>query len=185
MNGNGRHGRQNGNGHGANGHGARMAEIALRGTALLWDLQAETARNLLALQADSAKLFGAPDVTRMFHVGEARARGVFSATVDQALNSLRQISDTVSEVQQSLVRVAEQEAAGISERLQHGFEELGRRSEEGLEEIRRLATEEADEMERSESAREASGEDEEEGGARRRAAQRNGRRRKGQQRAAA
>jgi ElaB/YqjD/DUF883 family membrane-anchored ribosome-binding protein len=183
MNGNGRQGQGQQNG---NGHAARMAEIAMRGTALLWDLQAETARNLLALQAGSATLFGAPDMSGMFHVGEARTKGVFSTTVDQAINSLRQISDTMSEVQQSLAQVAEQEAAGITERMQKGFEELGRRSEEGLEEIRRLAAEEADEMEARGKAQHGAADEEEAGGnGRRRGSPRTGRRRKGQHRAAA
>lgn len=199
MNGNGRHGqrhngdgrqRQNGNGRQGqqrgNGHAARMAEIAWRGTALLWDLQADTARNLLALQANSAKLFGAPDLGGMFQVGESSAKGMFSATVEQAINSLRQISGTMSEVQESLARVAEQEAAGITERLQQGFEELGRRSEEGLEEIRRLAVEEVDEMEQEVEAQDGSAaREEEKSGARRRGSPRAGRRQKGQRRAAA
>jgi len=135
------------------GHARRMTEIALRGTALLWDIHADTARRLFEIQANSAMLFGVPDFTHIFRVGNGRNRGLFSTTIDQALNSLRQINDTVTEVQCQLSRVAEQQTAGIADRFEQGIQEVSRRSQQGLEEIRRLAEEEADEAEQT--AREA------------------------------
>ena len=134
-------------------HARRMTEIALRGTALLWDIQADTARRLFEIQANSAMLFGVPDFTHIFRVGNGRNRGLFSTTIDQTLNSLRQINDTVTEVQWQLSRVAEQQTAGIADRFEQGIQEVSRRSQQGLEEIRRLAEEEADEVEQT--AREA------------------------------
>lgn len=130
----------------SNDHARKMTEIALRGTALLWDLQADTARSLLEMQANGATLFGAPDLTQVFHMGNGRSKGMFSMTVEQALNSLRQINDTVTEVQWQLTRVAEQQTVGIADRIQQSIEELGRRSQEGLQEIRRLAEEEVGEF---------------------------------------
>jgi ElaB/YqjD/DUF883 family membrane-anchored ribosome-binding protein len=142
----------NGNGNGRypyqrNGdHARRMTEIALRGTALLWDLQADTARNLLEMQANGARLFGAPDFSRIFHMGTGSDKGMFSMTVDQALSQLRQIDDTVNEVQWQLAQAAERQTQGFAERLQQSIEELGRRSQEGLDEIRRIARQEAREF---------------------------------------
>lgn len=130
----------------SNDHARKMTEIALRGTALLWDLQADTARSLLEMQANGATLFGAPDLTQVFHMGNGRSKGMFSMTVEQALNSLRQINDTVTEVQWQLTRVAEQQTVGIADRIQQSIEELGRRSQKGLQEIRRLAEEEVGEF---------------------------------------
>jgi len=150
MNGNAAHDYQR-----SNDHARRMTEIALRGTALLWDLQADTARSLLEMQANGATLFGAPDITPVFHVGNGRTKGMFSMTLEQALSSLRQINDTVSEVQWQLTRAAEQQTAGIADRIQQSIEELGRRSQEGLQEIRRLADEEVAEF--RQAAREANG----------------------------
>jgi len=141
MNGNAAHDYQR-----SNDHARRMTEIAMRGTALLWDLQADTARRLLEMQANGATLFGAPDLTQMFHVGNGGSKGMFSMTVEQALSSLRQINDTVSEVQWHLTRVAEQQTAGIADRIQQSIEEIGRRSQQGLQEIRRLAEEEVGEF---------------------------------------
>jgi hypothetical protein len=123
-----------------------MTEIALRGTALLWDLQADTARNLLEMQANGARLFGVPDFSRIFHIGTGTDKGMFSMTVDQALSQLRQINDTVNEVQWQLEQAAERQTQGFAERLQESIEELGRRSQEGLDEIRRIAKQEAKEF---------------------------------------
>ncbi len=130
-------------------HARRMTEIALRGTALLWDLQADTARNLLEMQANGARLFGGPDFGRIFHIGAGADRGMFSMTIDQALSQLRQINDTVDEVQWQLAQAAERQTQGFAERLQRSIEELGRRSQEGLQEIRRIAEQEADEFEQA------------------------------------
>lgn len=141
-NGNGKHDYQH-----VNGHARRMTEIALRGTALLWDLQADAARNLLETQARNATMLGAPDLSQVFHVGEGQGKGMFSTTVDQALNSLRQINDTMSEVQWQLTRMAEQQTIVLTERIQRNVQQLSRRSQQGLEEIRRLAEEEAQEIE--------------------------------------
>ena len=132
-----------------NDHARRMTEIALRGTALLWDIQADTARRLFEIQANNAMLFGVPDFTQMFRVRNGGNKGVFSTTIDQALNSMRQINDTVTEVQLQLSRVAEQQTAGIAERFEQSIEEVARRSQQGLEEIRRLAEEQADEAEQT------------------------------------
>jgi hypothetical protein len=141
MNGNGKQEYQR-----SSEHARRMTEIALRGTALLWDLQADAARNLLETQARTAMLLGAPDLTQIFHLGEGRSASIFSTTMDQALKSLRRINETATEVQWELARVAEAQTEGIAQRIQESIEELGRRSERGLEEIRRLAQEEVSEI---------------------------------------
>ncbi|HJU21900.1 MAG TPA: hypothetical protein VJ891_05275, partial [Casimicrobiaceae bacterium] len=51
-----------------------MAEVAVRGTALLWDVQMETARNLWRTQARTAAMFGVPDCSQFFHFEDDRAR---------------------------------------------------------------------------------------------------------------
>ena len=135
-------------------HARRMSEIALRGTALLWDLQADAARSVLEIQANSAKLFGAPDLTALFP-SNGRSTGLFTATVDRTLDSLRQIRETVSEVQWQFARIAEEQTVGIAERFQQSIEQLGQRSQQGLQQLRQLAREEANEFERM--AREGNG----------------------------
>lgn len=133
---------------GAQPPGARqlqsMAEVAVRGTALLWDVQMETARNLWRMQARTAAMFGVPDCSQFFHFEDDRARRLFSASAEQMLNTARQARETVVEVQRQLGRLAEQQTIGITEQVRAQMEQIGRHTEEGLREIEQIAAAEAD-----------------------------------------
>jgi hypothetical protein len=133
------------------GYGAQqmqsMAEVALRGTALLWDLQMETARNILRTQARTAALLGAPDCSELFRLGDDRARRIFAASAEQVLNSARQARETVFAVQRQIGRLAEQQTIGIAEEVREQIEQISRHTEEGLQEIEQITTSEADRAE--------------------------------------
>lgn len=124
-----------------------MAEVALRGTALLWDLQMETARNMWRTQARTAAMLGIPDCSDLFDVGDARARRLFSMGAEQVLNTARQARETVAEMQRQFGRIAEQQTIGITEEVRGQIEQLSRQTEEGLQEIRDVAAAEADQAE--------------------------------------
>jgi hypothetical protein len=136
---------------GAQAYGAEqyqsMAEVALRGTALLWDLQMETARNLLRTQARTAALLGVPDYSELFCLGDDRARRIFTAGAEQMLHSARQARETVLEVQRQIGRLAEQRTIGIAEEVRDQIEQISRHTEVGLQEIRGIAATEADRAE--------------------------------------
>ena len=121
-----------------------MAEVALRGTALLFDLQMETARNIMRTQARTAALLGAPDYSQFFAAGDGAARRLFAASAEQMLNSARQARETVFEVQRQLGRLAEEQTFGIAEEVRDQIEHMTRHAEEGLEEIKHMAASEAD-----------------------------------------
>jgi hypothetical protein len=124
-----------------------MAEVALRGTALLFDLQMETARNILRTQSRTAALFGVPDCSDLFRLGDDRARRIFATSAEQMLNSARQARETVFEVQRQLGRLAEQQTLGIAEEVREQIEQMGRHTEKGLQEIKQIAVHEADRAE--------------------------------------
>lgn len=124
-----------------------MAEVALRGTALLWDLQMEAARNLWRTQARTAAMLGIPDCSELFHVGDDRARRLFTASAEQMLNSARQTRETVFEMQRQLGRLAEQQTIGITEEVRDQIEQIGQHTEQGLQEIRQMTAAEADHIE--------------------------------------
>jgi hypothetical protein len=124
-----------------------MAEIALRGTALLFDLQMETARNLLRTQSRTAALFGVPDCSDLFRLGDDRARRIFSTSAEQMLNSARQARETVFEVQRQIGRLAEQQTIGIAEEVRDQMQQMSRHTEAGLQEIKQIAVHEADRAE--------------------------------------
>jgi hypothetical protein len=124
-----------------------MAEVALRGTALLWDLQMETARNLLRTQARTAALLGAPDYSELFRLGDDRARRIFAASTEQMLSSARQARETAFEVQRQIGRIAEQQTIGIAEEVCDQIDQINRHTEQGLQQIKQIATNEADRAE--------------------------------------
>ena len=124
-----------------------MAEVALRGTALFWDLQMETARNLWRTQARTAAMLGIPDCSALFQVGDDRARRLFTVSAEQMLSSARQARETVVEMQRQMGRLAEQQTIGLTEEVRDQIEQIGRHTEQGLQEIKQIAASEADHVE--------------------------------------
>jgi hypothetical protein len=124
-----------------------MAEVALRGTALLWDLQMETARNMWRTQARTAAMLGIPDCSDLFQIGDDRARRLFTTSAEQMLHSARQARETVVEMQRQIGRLAEQQTIGITEEVRDQIEEIGRRTEQGLQQIKEITASEADQAE--------------------------------------
>jgi hypothetical protein len=124
-----------------------MAEVALRGTALLWDLQMETARNLWRTQARTAAMLGVPDCSELFQIGDDRARRLFTTSAEQVLNSARQARETVVEMQRQIGRLAEQQTIGLTEEVRDQIEQISRHTEQGLQEIKQIAASEADQVE--------------------------------------
>jgi hypothetical protein len=136
--------------HGGQAHDRQLqsiAEVALRGTALFWDLQMETARNLWRTQARAAALLGIPDCSGLFNVGDDRARRLFTASAEQILDSARQARETVVEMQRQMGRLAEQQTIGITEEVRDQIEQVGRHTEQGLQEMRQMTASEADQAE--------------------------------------
>lgn len=121
-----------------------IAEVALRGTALLWDLQMETARNVFRTQARTAAMLGIPDCSDLFQIGDERARRLFTTSAEQVLNTARQARETVVEIQRQFGRLAEQQTIGITEQVRDQIEQIGRQTEQGLQEIREIAVSEAE-----------------------------------------
>jgi len=124
-----------------------MAEVAVRGTALLWDLQMETARNVWRTQARTAAMLGIPDCSEMFEIGDARARRLFSMGAEQVLNTARQARETVAEMQRQFGRIAEKQTIGMTEEVRDQIEQISRHTEQGLQEIRDIARAEAEQAE--------------------------------------
>jgi hypothetical protein len=128
-------------------HMQSMAELALRGTALLWDLQMETARNLWRTQARAAALLGIPDCSGLFDIDDDRARRLFTTGAEQLLNTARRTRETVVEMQRQFGRLAEQQTIGITEEVRDRIAQVGRHTEQGLQQIGQMTASEADEAE--------------------------------------
>jgi hypothetical protein len=126
-----------------------MAEVALRGTALLWDLQMETARNLWRTQARTAAMLGIPDCSALFEVADDRARRFFTTGAEQVLSCARQARETVVEMQRQMGRLAEQQTIGLTTEVRDQIEQISRQTEEGLQQIKQVAASGADRVEDS------------------------------------
>lgn len=126
-----------------------MAEIYLKGTALLFDIQLQAARNLLKIQMQTATMLGAPDYSHLLHVADERATQLFSMGTDQVVKSARKANETIVEMQRQIGRVVEQQAELASEQMRTGIEEIGRRTEEGLQQVREMAQKSGEELERT------------------------------------
>ena len=126
-----------------------FVEIAARGTALLWDLQMEAARNVLHAQARAGALLGMPDFSNLFSIADDRAKRVFSTSAEQVISTTRQAGETLSEVQRQLGRLAEQQTIGITEEIRNGIDELGKQTQTRLEQIKNLTVEQVEESRRA------------------------------------
>jgi len=106
-----------------------------------------TARNVFRTQARTAAMFGVPDCSEMFEIGDARARRLFSMRAEQVLNTARQARETVAEMQRQFGRIAEKQTIGMTEQVRDQIEQIGRHTEQGLQEIRDIARAEAEQAE--------------------------------------
>jgi gas vesicle protein len=130
-------------------HSVNFAELTLRGTAVMFDIQLSALRGLLQLQARSAAAFGAPDYSDLLRFTDSSAKRLLTTGTEQVLNSVRQASDTITEVQRQFARLVEQGTMQITEEVRQGIEELNQRTQEGLQEVKSLAQQGADEAERA------------------------------------
>jgi len=146
---------------------ANMTAIAVRGFGQVYDMQMAAARMFLRTQARAAAVFGVPDYSDFFHVGDDRSRHVFSSATDHLLHASQRASETFSEIQRHIGRLMESNALNMSESWRGGFEEFAAQAEQGLQQLQELARQQADEAVRTaesfgEAARETlrqSGED--------------------------
>jgi len=130
-------------------HQVSMAEIAIRGAALLFDIQMQAARDLMEMQARSASVLGIPDCSSLFKAADDRARRLFSGSADELVNTTRRATETVNEVNRQLGRLVERQAVEIAEQMRQGIDQLGRHAEQGLQQARHLVEKEVDELERT------------------------------------
>jgi hypothetical protein len=133
---------RNGNGQGLQ-RGAEqtmnMAELAVRGTTLLLDIQMAALRNIWQLQARSAAALGVPDCSDLLRSTENGTHRLFSTSAEQILSSARQATGAISEMQAQFGRMIEQETQQLTEELQHGIEEVSQRTQESLQAVKEIA----------------------------------------------
>ena len=116
-----------------------MAELAVRGTTALFDIQLTALRGLWQLQARSAAAFGAPDYSDLLRSTENGTQRLLSTSAEQVLTSARQAADAITEMQSQFGRLIEQSAHQLTDEIQHGIEEISQRAQEGLHVVKEMA----------------------------------------------
>jgi hypothetical protein len=140
--------RQQGNQSQRTGESAiNMADIALRGTAVLFSIQLDAVRSLFEIQARSAAAFGVPDYSGLFRSTDGGASRLLAIGTDQMLSSARQANETISEMQRQFGRLIERRSQELSEEMRQSIEELNQRARESLEQVKQMVQEGADEAE--------------------------------------
>src|SRR3954452_22434249 len=79
-----------------------MTTFAMRGAAMIWDMQVETARTLWRTQARAAAMLGFPDYSRLFDAGDRAVRDVVAATTEQVLDRAHETTATVTQLQREI-----------------------------------------------------------------------------------
>lgn len=112
-----------------------MAEIALRGSSTLMDIQLSTLRNVAHIQARSAALFGLPDCSEIFNATDKLIQCQLSAATDQLLSSTRQISQAYADAQRQFGRAIEQGTTQLAQEIRQSVDEIGQRARQGMQEF--------------------------------------------------
>ncbi len=120
-------------------HAMNFAEIFLKGTTRVMDIQLAAVRTFFRYQAKGATLFGAPDCSKMFDAGENGMSRLFEASAEKTLSYMRQAEETFAEMQSNLGQAIKQQVQEVSAQLQTGLEESSRIAEEGLDEGKRMS----------------------------------------------
>jgi hypothetical protein len=125
-----------------------LAEIAIRSTAAMMEMQIGMARHVVNLQAKSAAALGVPDYTEFFNTSAAESCRLVSMAADQMLSATQRISDTMSDLQAQVSRAAEQQARTITEEWCRGIDRVGKDADEALRVVGEQASRGAEEVER-------------------------------------
>ena len=128
---------------------ANLAASALRGLGQFFDMQAATARIVMRAQLRAASALGFPDYSRLLLIEDGRSLRLFSAMTENLTRFNHQAEETLNEVRTHYGRLFEKQMIDLTERTQHGLEELQQQAAESVEELKELSSQQADEVARA------------------------------------
>lgn len=127
---------------------ANLVEIFVEGAARMIELQSAATRAFLQTQGRSAAILGWPDWSRIVAGGDD-GRNLFDTGARQLVDSLRETQRTLTDLQQQLGRIAQQQARQMTDQVRDTIEEIGRRGREGIEEWRKSAVQGTSQLQRA------------------------------------
>jgi hypothetical protein len=122
-----------------------LAEIGLRGTAQVIDMQYSALRALWETRARTAAAFGYPDYAGAFagH-DDDRVRQVLQTTTEQLVDASQQMSEATAQIQSHVRRIFESQAQATAENWQQTIEQFGARAAESSQQLCAGALEQAE-----------------------------------------
>ena len=126
-----------------------IAELAIRGTSVMFDIQMSALRSIWHIQARSAAALGAPDCSDLVHFADTGTKRLISTIAEQLLTSAHQAREAITEMQTQFGRIVEQGTMQLTEEIRDGIEELSQRTQEGLQAVKEIALQGAVESERA------------------------------------
>jgi len=130
-----------------------FAEVAIRSTAALMEMQIGMARHVAGMQARNARLFGIPDYTEALDASVDRSRRLVSMTTDHLLNTTQRIGETMTDLQGHFARMMEQQARTVTEEMCRSIDRIGGDAEQALRTASQQVSRGAQEVERAADAR--------------------------------
>jgi hypothetical protein len=129
-----------------------LAEVAIRNTAAMMEMQIGMARHLAEIQVRSARLFGVPDYTEVLDASVDGSRRLVSLAADQVLHTTQRINETMTDLQNHLARMMQQQARSMTDEMCRNIGDIGGDAEHAVrtavqqmsrsvQEVERVATE--------------------------------------------
>lgn len=127
----------------AGDHSLRVAELAIRGTTTLMEIQFGALRSLWQMQARAASAFGMPDSTDLLRIADDGFHRVWTSGAEQLLASTRRANQAFGEMQRQYGQILEEGTSELSEQMRSGIEDLSRRTQANLDELQQMARQSA------------------------------------------
>lgn len=127
-----------------------LAEMTLRSTQQLFDMQMTTVRTLMETQSRAAAAFGLPDCSDLFRArgSDERVRQALETGTQCLVETAQQTGAALAEIQRQVGKIAESQANTAAEQWQQGLEQLSERTSQSLQQLRETAQSQGEQLER-------------------------------------
>ena len=117
-----------------------VAEIVIRSTARLLDLQAAAAQALLQMQTRSAALLGGADPSKIFASDNVRQMSeLYTASAEQGLNLIRQTNETLAHLQRDLSDAFARQTEQLTEQVRRSVQDIEQRTQHAVLQVREMS----------------------------------------------
>lgn len=125
-------------------HSVQITEAWIKGSCALYDLQTQTIRQLLQLQAQQAAAFGAPDFSRFIDGVDGPMRQVLNSGSEHFTQAARQMG----EIAQAQAQIGRKFLDQASQQISKGFEQAQVTGKQSFDQMRQMAQQTQSQLDR-------------------------------------